>query len=253
MNFSDIFIIYLSCGAPFGVYFYFQRRKKLTSAEVWLKSFLTVLVWIPYAFLILNDFATKRNNKKLFDQITDLDAQINEIQKKLLRIQLDSKNRIPSFEFREIIERYSGLTLACQTKQKTPSEPEKEVFRVSLHQNSNVAANCLHRRNLERLYFHQKLARKDFVDAVAFIQSPGFNFQEFIRQALELVKLINDTEGQKAIAEIFEKSLQSKPEFLVKDLEKEVWNSKELKQLPTSQISLPLTVLTVPATRSKSD
>lgn len=253
MNTSDIFIIYLACGAPFGVYFFLQNRKKFMTAMLWLKSFLTVFVWIPYAFLLLNDFATKRNRTKQFARNTHLDAEISRIQKKLLQIQLKSENKIPIFEFREVLERYVGLTLLCQSGEKEPNETEKEIFRVSLRQNSPAGANCLHRRNQKRLEFHQALARKDFLKVIAALNNFGLESPEFTELIFELTNILDDTKASESLAELFAQHRHDKGAFIAADLKKKGWNFKELKQLRANRMQAPSKSLTISAARTGKD
>jgi hypothetical protein len=243
MNIFDFFIIYLSCGAPFGVYHFFLNRKKLTSTSLYVKSFLTVFVWIPYAFILLNDFATKRTLANQFARKAQSDARLFEIQKLLLQLQADSKEKISVFEFREILERYAGLTECCSTFDDTPNAAEVEIYRISLRKNSHIAANCLHRRNRHRLEFHQTNAREDFLQLISKLKSSVSDTEKLQHLAIELAKAVNDPETVDSIDQIFRKTPQSSKVFNVSKVENDVWNPREHKSLPQKQTPVHLQTL----------
>jgi hypothetical protein len=50
MNLIDFFIIYLACGAPFGVYYFLQHRGGLDSRLLWLKRCSTLFFGCPLLF-----------------------------------------------------------------------------------------------------------------------------------------------------------------------------------------------------------
>lgn len=255
MNAFEIFILYLSCGAPFGVYFFFQHRKSARRVPVILKSFLTVFVWIPYALRLLNANVTKRLSASKFDAAGETDAdflkkQLDEIEKRMQQILVESRAEVSVFEFREVFERYSGLTLAARQADEV-GENEREVFRIAGHENAALGAKCLHRRNRLRLRFHQSLASRDFLKLLAKFSS--FKAEKLRAAALEFVTLLDDGETRRAIENLFaagssSSSPQNIQDSTVKQGEKEevaaVWNAKEHKPPPlgnSSQISVPLT------------
>jgi hypothetical protein len=249
MNAFEIFIIYLSCGAPFGVYFFFQHRQKSTFPIVLLKSFLTVVVWIPYALRILNANVTKKSSVSKFDTLDESDAalrkKLDEIEKRMLQILLDCKREVSVFEFREVVERYSGLTLAGQTDQV--GENERGVFEIVNHKNPELGAKCLHRRNRLRLEFHQRLASRDFLQLLA--KFSFFEAEKLRRAALEFATLLNDVETRRAIENLFAESPQISQGSAVKQGEREVvWNAKEHKPPLAKPISVPLTSRSMIAT-----
>ena len=234
MNISDIIIIYLACGAPFGVYFFLQNRKKLISSQLWLKSFFTVFVWIPYAFFILNDFATNNQQKKQIAEQNLLDESLKRIQKEFLDIKTSGLNNLSVFELREVLDRYVGLTMVSDFEQKTPADSENELLRISLRQNSQTAAKCLHRQNLKKFKFHQTLARQDFLKVILILKNSNSDSRNIQKLSLEMICLLNDEEAVEPLQVIFETDWQSKAEFPVNDLEKEVWKSREQKPLHSS-------------------
>lgn len=250
MNPVDLFILYLACGAPFGVYFFFQNREKSPAAAILLKSFLTVVVWIPYALQLLNANITKKITVSKFDAADESDSalkkKLDEIQRRLMRIFLKSRADISVFEFREVVERYSGLTLAAQTDEVGDSE--SEVFKITNHKNTRLAAKCLHRRNRLRLEFHQRLASRDFLKLLSKLS--GFEAEKLRLTALEFATLLNDGETRRALENLFAAGSQIDHDFVVIQGEKVVWNSKERKPPLAKPISIPLTSRAMTATTS---
>lgn len=257
MNTSDFLIIYLACGAPFAVYFFLQNRKNLSPRMLWLKSFLTVFVWIPYAFLLLNDFATKKSRAgRENNNQASSNEKLREIQKQLLDLQLEAERKISPFEFREILERYAGLTNFCNFEDKAPSAAEREIFRIALRKNTGLAANCLHRRNRQRLLFHQTLARKDFLQIITKLKFSVINTEKLSDLAINFVEILNDPEAKESLAGIFNETLQNKDKISVRELETVVWKSKEQKPLTANQTPIHLQALraaTTAAAANKKD
>jgi hypothetical protein len=254
MNAFEIFILYLSCGAPFGVYFFLQNRHKSTFLTALLKAFLTVVVWIPYALQVLNANITKKLSDSKFDTAGESDAalekKLEEVEKTMLQILFESKAGISVFEFREVLERYSGLTLARQTDEI--GENESEVFKITNHKNAELGAKCLHRRNRLRLEFHQRLASRDFLKLLA--KFSFFEAEKLRHAALEFATLLDDGETRRAIEKLFAESSQNANGSTVKQGEKEVvWNAKEHKPPLAKPISVPITSRSMIATANSSN
>jgi hypothetical protein len=244
MNPSEIFILYLSCGAPFGVHFFFQNRHKSSFPTALLKSFLTVVVWIPYALRLLNANITKNKYVSKFDAGEESDAvlrkNLDRIEKQMLQILVESRAGVSVFEFREVIERYSGLTLAAQGEADEIGGNESEVFKITNHKSAELGAKCLHRRNRLRLEFHQRLASRDFLKLLA--KFSFFEAEKLRAAALEFATLLKDGETRRAIENLFAESSQINQGYAVKQGEKEVvWNAKEHKPPLAKPISVPLT------------
>jgi hypothetical protein len=241
MNSLEIFIIYLSCGAPFGVYFFLQNRNRMKPFEAYLKSFLTVIVWIPYAFRLLNTNITKKLTAVDFDKSADSDSRlkerIDEVQKRLARIFTQADASFPIFEFREVTERYAALTLAGQIDDA--GGDESELLRIANHQNIELGAKCITRRNRMRLELHQNLARKDFLKMLA--KFAPFETEKLRAVALEFVTLLNDGETLQAVENLFAEVSQTDHGFAVRQREKVVWKAREHKPSPAKTISAPLT------------
>jgi hypothetical protein len=255
MNAFEIFILYLSCGAPFGVYYFFQNRHKSSTSTALLKSFLTVVVWIPYALRILNANVTRKLSDSKFDATGDSDAalgrKLDEIEKRMLRLLVESKAPVSVLEFREVIERYTGLTRARAERDEIGAN-ESEVFKITNHKMPELGAKCLHRRNRLRLEFHQRLASRDFLHLLA--KFSFFEAEKLRTAALEFATLLEDGETRRAIEKLFAESSQNRSGSAVKQGEKEVvWNAKEHKPPLATPISVPINSRSMIATANLSN
>lgn len=252
MNLTDFLIIYLACGAPFGVYYFLQNRTKFVSSKLWLNTFFNFAFWIPIAFRLLreNKFLNKSAAAK-FDTEQGLDAtqekKLNLIQKQLEQILQKSSLKISIYEFRETIDRYIGLTFANKSHSRKGSLADKEFFRISENENVELAAICLYRRNQKRLSFHHIGARQDFLHFINHLSEFSSDKKTIGNLAVEFVKILNDLEAQPALEKMFIQSSQTDKHFTVKQLEKDLWNTEIHKPLPINQISTRLQTMTATA------
>ena len=253
MNLRDLLIIYLACGAPFGVYYFLQNRNHLETNILWLKSLLRFVFWIPFAIQMVarkSLFANLYTNR--FDKISNSDAkkeiEIEEIKKCFENVFGEKNLSLSIYEFREIFDRYVGLSLEIQSENEELSPSETEIFRISNHTNKNLAEICLHRRNRIRLSFHQKLARRDFFEILDKFVGQKNEPQNLLDKVSKLAALLSDFEAQKTIENISKESLQTEEKQHVRNLENELWNSETQKPLTEHKISTNLQVLTAAAT-----
>jgi hypothetical protein len=217
MHWSDLLIIYLSCGAPFGVYFFLQSRKRGISTGLLLRAGAATLFWIPFAYLLWRKNVAKRLTKKEFflpnPEISLLEQQISVLQEQILQafIELNSKTgqKLHFFAFRDVLERYAGLTLAVKADENSVGESDFEIFRIAGRKKKELplAGKCLAKRNSMRLISHQSKSCEDFLNHLAKLSriaaSAGpegkppniFAFQGLI---LELFELIDVKTLQKA-------------------------------------------------------
>lgn len=242
MNLTEYLIIYLACGAPFGVYYFLHNRTKSGSSKLWLNTLITFAFWIPIAFRLLreNKILNKSVNLK-FDVALTLDAtqekKLNLIQKQFENFLPESSLKISIYEFRETINRYIGLTLANQSHSEKASITDKEIFRISENKNIELAAICLYRRNQKRLSFHHIQARQDFLHFINQLSEFSEHKNIISNLAVEFVKILNDLEANTLLEKMFMKTSQTDKYFVVKQLEKDLWNTEIHKPLPINQIS----------------
>ena len=250
MNLLDIIIIYLTCGAPFGVYFFHQQRDDSNSPKLWINSLLATLFWFLYAFRLLHSVVTKRFLNHQFAEKKLSDSLVSEIEKKFSQILLEEKVDVELFDFRETFERYLGLTREISSE---ANKVDAELFQITNHENKKLATKLLNRRNRSRLNAHQILARKDFLRMIEKIDSSIFEKEKVRTLAIDFVKLINDVEALAELHKIFQNPPQSYHGFPVNEMENEVWNPIETKQLPTPPKALNFRTLSATATISKRD
>ncbi len=222
MNQTDFLIIYLACGAPFGVYYFLQNRRKNTSL-FWLKTIFTFVVWLPFGVRLFRKKVTFDRSQSL---MVNKEKSLNSIQKQIETILLETNLQISIYNFREIFERYIGLTLANSGESKNTIETEKEIFRISKSSNTELAAICYHRRNRKRLFFHHTLARQDFLNIIAKIAELNSARNKFGSLAVEFVKILDDTKAQKTLEKMFAETSQTDKQFAVQNSEKDLWKSE---------------------------
>jgi len=251
MNLTDFLIIYLACGAPFGVYYFLQNRTKSVSNNLWLNTFFTFAFWIPIAFRLLRENKILNKSVFIFDTEVIQEKKLNLIQKQFEHILQESSLKISIYEFRETIDRYIGLTIANQSHNEKVSLAEKEFFRISENKNVELAAICLERRNQKRLFFHHKGARQDFLHFINQLSDFSADKKIIGNLAIEFVKILNDFEANALLEKMFSSTSQTDKYFAVKQLEKAIWNTEIHKPLPTKQISTQLTMTATANLRGK--
>lgn len=259
MNLIELIIIYLACGAPFGVYYFLHQKEFFNSSKLWLNSILVTLFWIPYAFRLFHSFVTTKFLKSQFAENTFSDSafkdKIDEIEKKFAQILLEEKVDFSIFEFRETFQRFVGLTIVTKdiNYASLNDETEHDLFSITNHQNGKLATKCLNRRNRLRLKAHQNLALKDFLQMLQKIDSCLVEKEKFSLLAIDFVKLLDDVQTQIELNKVFQNLPQTVTGFPVKKMENEVWNPIETKQLPTHKTHLNLPTLSASVMMSKRD
>lgn len=259
MNWNDLIIIYLACGAPFAVYYFLQNRNLPDQNLLWPKTILRFVFWIPFGFLLVaRRYLFTKLYTNVFDVGSILDAKkvahIVTIQKNFEKTLLEGHSKLSIYEFREIFERYTGLTLELQNDSQEISEREQEIFRVTNHGNKKLAGICLHRRNRQRLIFHQNLARRDFFELFEDLVKRAARRKTLFDEAAKLFFILRDFESQKTLEILLSETLQTQEKSTVKNLEKELWNSEKQKPLPANQITATnLQVIPAAANLSRKD
>lgn len=241
MNLTDFLIIYLACGAPFGVYYFLQNRRRKQSNLFWIKTIFAFVLWLPFALQLL--FEKFNSDHSQFLAISK-ERSIFSTQKRIEAILLETDSRISIYNFREIFERYIGLTLGIRNENDKPGDAEKEIFRISKNFNIELAAICQHRRNRKRLFFHHTLARQDFLSIIAKMSESISDKKNIGNLSVEFVKLLNDSEAENALEKIFASVSQTAKDSAVKYLEKDLWNPERQKPLPINPISTRFQTMT---------
>ena len=255
MNLRDFLIIYLACGAPFGVYYFLQNRKEFETEVLWLKSLLRFIFWIPFAAGLVARTSTFTNLYKSETNFAskaevERELEIDEVKKFLENILSETGIGLSIYEFRETFDRYAGLSAENLRENVETAASETEIFRISNHPDKNLGEICLHRRNRKRLSFHQKIAGRDFVSMLGRFFDKARQPQILFTKAAKLAALLRDSDVQNALEKIYRNTLQTMENRTVRNTEKERWNSARQKPLTEHKISTNLQLLT--ATRNLS-
>jgi hypothetical protein len=218
MKLSDLIIIYLACGSPFGVY-QITKRQQDRSATGWVLILSSFLFWPVFAIGLLVDRFVP--GKRAAD--TAANARIECIRSEIERAAFPSGATASLFEFREVFYRFTGLFEAANIGIST--KRSNELFEVIGHSNKALASQCLARRNREKLAYHQMLARNEFVDVIADLAGDKAISEEIGRLSLELTTLLDDVEATVDLTALLPGRAESRiPQ--TGDLEKEVWKSR---------------------------
>lgn len=262
MNLSDFLIIYLTVGAPFAVSYFLQNQKKRIGARLLLKTFSAFIFWLPFGFRLLleTEFIKEFSlGKRIFSKngdpgnVDETEIELFSFQKRFEEVFQKSGSQISIYEFREVFERYVGLTVAANCQRSEASEPEKEFFRIADIGNVETGAICANRRNLKRLKFHQIQARRDFVQIVARLFKVAPDKKKFVKLTNDFCRLLTDVELQTALEQLFPDNLQNKEIVLVNRPENNLWNSETQRPLIAEQVALQLQTLTSTAKTSVKD
>ena len=196
MTLLDALIIYFACGAPLGAYYFIKNRHD--KSALWLKTILVTILWIPFSAKLLHrKFWTKVEKRK-----KDNDHSINSQDIQLLAIlKSDLEQFVPKeqsnislFDFREMIERYAGLTIAIQSNNGLSVNHQHEIFRISQSNNIELSSLCFNRRNRQKLLVHQTQARMDFIETMknlSVVYKGNENLDEY---AIRFVSYLKDKE-----------------------------------------------------------
>lgn len=169
---SEIIIIYLAVGAPFAVHFVLHNLP--VTKNLFLKSFGVAIFWLPLmaikVFYGKNQNEDFHKNEKLEFVRRSLLSTLNEIRAASEVIKSDQNIEELIWVIRENAEKYSGLTLACESLDETdsPSEHEVEIYRITGCKSDElkIAARCTHRRNVRQILEHRNRAGASFLHAL---------------------------------------------------------------------------------------
>ncbi len=235
MTFVDVIIIYLTCGSPFGAHYFLNNRKSVPPTHLASKAILAVLVWPVYAAALLSTVNRPAENTEDYSPETaepdsGIEADVREMRDRMEQNLSCRPSALLLYEFREVFDRYTGLTMALS---KPDRETSGELARISGHDNPQLAAACLNRRNRKRLSFHQTQARNDFLAFVSALWDAAAR-QRVVALAIELAEVLSDTEAVEDLRVLVHESRQTASEETVSDLERDLWKSHARKPLPAA-------------------
>ena len=185
MNWTDFAIIYLACGAPFGVYQITCEPRPLSASNlpaVLAAFFAWPLVGIR--FLWRRYFPSDDERKR------SMNIRIERARVEIESIAFPAGSAGAPFEFRDVYYRYTALAIAAMTKADAP----RELFDVTGHSDPSVAAKCLARRNREKLAFHHVRTRNELVDLIRRLTIADES-DELIRLTADLANDLGDVDA----------------------------------------------------------
>lgn len=239
MNLIDFLVIYLAVGAPFAVSYFLRNRRHEKSFAFRLKIFAVFVFWLPFAaFSLFNSKNFFRLFKPDFVKnflTDDSSRELSRVQKQIENVLIKSDLPVSTFDYREIVERYVGLTTACENN--STGDFESEIFDIAKNGNSKLGSICLQRRNRIKLVRHQIGARLDFLRIVQHLFESNSDTQVLQESSFELVKILKDDMAQKELEKMFSQTLQTEKLSSVKQTENELWKPQEHKPLRTETIS----------------
>jgi hypothetical protein len=238
MRASDAVIIYLAIGSPFAVHYFLQLSRSRSQNHI-LRAISTFLFWPVYAVRLTGRVTVSKDGRTISssdDQQLDarFEKKVGEIQAALEIFVGDLLPERPILDCRDILERYIGLTLALRTNPDRSSQ-FAEIIPGS-DENINLNSVCMNRRNRKRLENHQNRARRDFLTLVSEVIDIDGRHSAFGASALELTRVISDTDAFDAIVQMQEQSEQSQIEYSVTSVERDVWHPQKPKQSAASRI-----------------
>ena len=239
MTTFDGLIIYFAFAAPFAVYHFIQSRKVPTQ-HIWLETIFNFIFWLPLAALIGIKALIKAVHGTVFANVSKSDAEIEQKVQQIyqsIKGELRTSGRPQSIhEFREVFDRYAGLTIVAKNEAADTNKELNELFAINDHSNLDLAATCLNRRNRNRIRRHQAKARIDFLAFVAEHAGTGSENIMVADHAIKLAELLEDTQATNALrAEVTRRCVITDN---VLDAEKEVWMSEAPKPSNVERISV---------------
>jgi hypothetical protein len=245
VNIFDALIIYFACGAPFGVYQFLQYPEKGTFTKRWIEIVSSFVFWPVSAMTIVRRAQVfSKGPETHFDGSYELDAGVEErvfeIQKDLEKIFFDGEQGASIYEFREVFDRYTGLSLALKAGSRPPAAEGPELFRITGHKNIELASICINRRNRSRLLVHQIQAREDFSKLLLSLADLASKWKAPAELASELAALLDDAGAKHRFEKIFAGTSQIEGQVRVREAGRDLWKPAIHKPLPAKHLSVNL-------------
>jgi hypothetical protein len=196
MTLLDVLIIYLTLGAPVGVYRFLQLPRPISFAT-WLRTVFAFLFWVPYALAILGDTIPRFVRNPDFVPSYHSDSDIHE-NVHLLRNEYEaSLTGIDRRDLREMLksfDRYASLYLMFKTESKAENGQREELLAIASHPNVPLGLKCLARRKRIRLLRHLTNARNDLAKAAGRNSFPQGSRRTFNSTVVKIGHVLMDAE-----------------------------------------------------------
>lgn len=196
MTLLDLFIIYLSLGAPFGAYRLVRNGNPINGNGLFSAT-LAFLLWPPYAirsayrYLESSDSfdADGTTDAELLKNIEDLSDQFSAAASR--------SHRLVAKRLEHQFERYVELSLTQFTKPGSKSGQYFELLTISGHPSPQIGAASLNRRNRNVIERHLKDARTDLLAALDDLSASRYEAKEIVKT---VAGLLSDNELSAAVS-----------------------------------------------------
>ena len=205
MTFIDLAIIYLACGAPLSMHYFFGLRGKPTVYFI-VRGIAVTLFWPVAAALLLTNSLRRGEAPALDEEAKQLDLRLDALRSDIESVAFANSNAASAFEFREVFGRYTGLVRAALGDASDASG--REIFQLAGHTNTKLATRCLNRTAAVRLSAHANAARIDFVELIASL-SQGLD-PKISSAAVETAALIGDERTVSRLRALIDEPLRAK-------------------------------------------
>ena len=239
MRISDAIIIYLAIGSPFAVHHFLKAGRDHTSSDI-LRAIPAFLFWPAYVIwvtfrvkLTKDDRIVNSSENNSLD--ATLDKKVDAVTSALETFFRDSFPETTLLEYRDILDRYIGLTRALRSDRSDRPGPFSKIV-PGTAENAELNSICINRRNRKGLEAHRNRARVDFLGLVSEVADIDGSHSAFVNLALELSRIISDTEACREIEMMGKRGVQTMVENPVNNVEREVWHSQKHKPSAVSRI-----------------
>ena len=144
---ADLIVVYLSCGAPFGVLVFLSKHSRPTARTI-AESILAAVFW-PL-------LAISWTHRRLLVRHQDR------------RIDADSAAEISAFAHDPVFIEYETLTRAMNDAMTSPADPASELFELAGHSNPRLAAICAERTRNALLSRRQRASSAALIEHLRY-------------------------------------------------------------------------------------
>lgn len=186
MAVTDLIVVHFALGSPFAVYRITRGNIRSPRSAVAVGVYFAL--WPIFAAAFIRDWFSISSNHPVENA---LDEKIRDLKSSIESLVFSNTLMSSIFDFREIFDRYVGLTLALLDDFAPTSN---ELFTISGHKDPSLAMKCTVRLNRRRLLIHQTQASDEFVEMIRHITSSHSNKNEVIWLGLQISALLKDRE-----------------------------------------------------------
>ncbi len=240
MTLFDAFIIYLACGAPFGVHRFISGRKH-SGASV-LDATAYALFWIfltpRYLHTQIKRLLHREEISVTFGGALLANSESLRFSKDIDESAGSSRTYPGIYVLRESVDRYAGITELLTEADDPDHLSGRALFEISGHPSVEVAAACLARRNRLDLIRHHKESVAELVNLCISIASGSDDPGRVVGSFGELFNGFRDREALLELNNSFAEAKISRA--LVKEKEAPAWETTILLPQRKEKIALAL-------------